>query len=144
MTRRITIVAAVVVLAGAWTGSAQDRALETGSSAVWENATAGPLNTRAPGRLVIDGMVRHNTQLGRVFSPPEITQTQPEQKIVTGLKIAAIQELFDYLNTFLLFLDNAIRAQAGFAPYVPNPIRPGGAGGLDLGSLDLGTLLDRS
>ncbi|HUU82099.1 MAG TPA: hypothetical protein VM243_01225 [Phycisphaerae bacterium] len=140
MTRRIIILAASVVLIGTWTGPAQGQ--EANSNAVWNNADAGFLAERAPGRLVNDATARHRASLAQAFSPPEITATDQDRAIVTGLKVAAIQALFDNLNALLLFFDNAIRVQAGFPVYVPSPIRPGGGGGgLDLGSLGLGDLL---
>ena len=143
MTRQIIILAAGVVLIGTWTGPAQGQ--DTNSNAVWNNANSGFLAERAPGQLVIDATARHNAALAQAYSPPEITATDQDREIVTGLKVAAIQALFDNLNAILLFFDNAIRAQAGFPAYVPNPIRPGGGGvgGLDLGSLGLDDLLGR-
>ena len=143
MTRRVTILAAVVVLAGAWTGSAQDQQVEISGNPVWENATAGPLNTRAPGQMVTNGIARHNASLNRAFNWPEITATDRDSELVTQLKVSMIQNLFNNLNAVLLFFDNAIRAQAGFAPYVPNPIRPGGSSGIDLGSTDISGLIDQ-
>ena len=142
MTKRIIILAAAVVLVTAWTGSAQD--VPAGSNAVWNNATAGGLNARAPGNLVTSGLIRHNDNLARAFGRPEITQTAEESKIVTQLKVAALEALFDTLNTILLFFDNAIRLQAGFAPYLPNPIRADGSGGFDPSSLDIEGLLGGS
>lgn len=143
MTRRVTILAAAVVLVGAWTGSAQDQEAETGSHAVWQNVSAGALNTRAPGQLVTNGIARHNAHLNRAYSWPEITETDRDSEIATQLKVSMIQTLFDNLNAVLLFFDNAIRAQAGFAPYIPSPVRPGGSSGIDLGSTDLTGLLDQ-
>jgi hypothetical protein len=94
--------------------------------------------------LVTNGLVRHNDNLARAFGRPEITQTAEESKIVTQLKVAALEALFDTLNTILLFFDNAIRLQAGFAPYLPNPIRADGGGGFDPSSFNIEGLLGGS
>ncbi|MCH7814583.1 MAG: hypothetical protein IID40_11255, partial [Planctomycetes bacterium] len=95
----------------------------------------------SPGRLVNSGIARFNTAQAFAFSVPEITQTEEEMKAVTLLKIQVLETLFDFLNTTLLALDNALRVQAGFAPYIPNPIRPGGSSGIDLGGIDISSFL---
>jgi len=88
--------------------------------------------------MVSGGAARHADAQNRAFSRPEITQTEEPTKPVTQLKVDALRILFENLNAVLLALDNAIRAQAGFSPYVPSPIRPdstGSVGGVNLGSI---------
>ncbi|MHC4092037.1 MAG: hypothetical protein ACYSVY_17510 [Planctomycetota bacterium] len=134
MSKRLVILVIAVTLTGAWLATAQQTQPQAGSNAVWQNARPGGLAQRNPGRLVDSGLARFNAFQASAFTPPEITETSRPTKLFTQIQVQAIQLLFD--------LDNAIRAQAGFAPYIPNPIRPaGGAGGLDLGSLDVGALL---
>ncbi|MHC4064192.1 MAG: hypothetical protein ACYSUI_06775 [Planctomycetota bacterium] len=142
MSKRLVILVIAVTLTGAWLATAQQTQPQAGSNAVWQNARPGGLAQRNPGRLVDSGLARFNAFQASAFTPPEITETSRPTKLFTQIQVQAIQLLFDNLNAVLLALDNAIRAQAGFAPYIPNPIRPaGGAGGLDLGSLDVGALL---
>ena len=143
MSRRLAILAGAVLLTAVWTVTAQQESeLDTGASVVWESTSPGALAQRDPGRLVAGGIARFNDFQNFAFSPPEITQTSKPPKVATLLKVQALEALFENLNAALLLLDNAIRAQAGFAPYVPSPIRPDGTGGLpDLGSLDIDSLL---
>jgi len=134
MSRRAVVAAGLMVLGLAWPVQAQQGQPESGSRAVWNATSPGALAQRSPGNMVSAGAARHVDAQNRAFSRPEITATE-SIKPVQQLKIDAIRILFENLNAVLLALDNAIRAQAGFAPYVPNPIRPGGTGGIDLGSV---------
>ena len=142
MFKRLAIMVGLVVLASAWVATAQQSQPQEGSHLVWEATSSGALAQRDPGNLVAQGLARHNAFQANTFFPPEITQTAEEPKLITLLKVQAIQAIFDNLNAVLLVLDNAIRAQAGFPPYMPSPITPAGGGGLPgLGSLDISSVL---
>ncbi|MCP4245691.1 MAG: hypothetical protein GY778_01450 [bacterium] len=141
MYKRLAVLASLFVLTMVPLAEAQVLDAELSSNAVWETTSAGGRAARSPGSLVNSGIARFNDAQAFAFSPPEITQTEEEMKIVTQLKIQSLQIMFDYVNTALLALDNALRAQAGFAPYVPNPIRPDGGSGIDLGGIDISSFL---
>ena len=141
MYKRLAVLASLFVLTMVPLAEAQVLDAELNANAVWNTTSAGGRALRSPGRLVNSGIARFNDAQAFAFSPPEISQTEEEMKIVTLLKVQALEIMFQFLNTTLLALDNALRAQAGFAPYVPNPIGPEGSSGIDLGGIDINSFL---
>ena len=123
MTRNVLLLAAALVLADVASAAAQQGNQE-GSSLVWNSAGSGALASRAPGHLMDNGMARYKQARARLHSWPEITQAPDDPNLKTQIKIIFIRELFQNLNTILLALDNAMRTEAGLAPYVPAPITP--------------------
>jgi len=130
MLRRVLVLAAVFVLADAFSAMAQQQPVDE-SHLVWNATGSAALQTRRPGMLIDNGVVRHSDAQARAFGRPEITEpADTTLGLRAQLQVVALEALFQNLNTMLLAFDNLIRVQAGFAPYIGVPITPGLPAGL--------------
>lgn len=115
------------------------------------NASAGRVAERSPGRLVSTGLSRAQEFINRSREGTQIDQDAASVPLSpwAAARIEALQIMFTNLNLMINAFHNTIRAQAGLDP-VP-PVLPdfpdvgGGDGGGDLpdfGGIDLDDFLD--
>ncbi|MCG3130232.1 MAG: hypothetical protein FLDDKLPJ_00986 [Phycisphaerae bacterium] len=115
------------------------------------NASAGRVAERSPGRLVSTGLSRARTFINRSREGTQIDQDASSVPLSpwAAARIEALQIMFTNLNLMINAFHNTIRAQAGLDP-VP-PVLPdfpdvgggdGGGGLPDFGGIDLDDFLD--
>ena len=84
---------------------------------VWENADAGAVIARSPGRLVQSGNFRfqeaHNAAMNHARNGPEITEVEPEVDFDSALRAELITGLFEGVNSTLAVISAAIGAGLG-------------------------------
>lgn len=78
-----------------------------------ERATTGSVGTRAPGRMVLEGVARSQSALRSPFATPQISLTSRPISPGASFLVDAIDVIFAELNTTLLYLGDLLARRAG-------------------------------